>query len=54
MMLEWENGSITHEPLNIFCHGAPEICAEYGQKHDLLNEPGRKCFHLSPAYDKCH
>ena len=26
--VEWEDGSITHEPLNIFGHDAPEICAE--------------------------
>ena len=43
--VEWEDGSITHEPLNIFGHDAPEICVEYGQKHDLLNETGWKCFH---------
>ena len=43
--VEWEDGSIMHEPHNIFGHVAPEICAEYGQKHDLLNEPGWKCFH---------
>ena len=24
---------------------APEICAEYGQKHDLPNEHGWKQFH---------
>ena len=27
-------GSITYEALNIFGHDAPEICAEYVQKHD--------------------
>ena len=43
--VEWEDSSITHEPLNIFGCDAPEICAESGQKHDLLNEPGWKWFH---------
>ena len=39
-MVEWEDGSITHKPLNIFGCDAPEICVEYGQKHNLLNKPG--------------
>ena len=32
--VKWEDGSITHEPLNTFGHDAPEICAEYRHKHD--------------------
>ena len=57
--VEWEYSSITHEPLNIFGHDAPEICAEYGQKHNLLNEAGWKQFcHIAnqketSTYDKC-
>ena len=43
--VEWEDDSITHGPLNIFGHDAPEICVEHRQKQDLLNEPGWKCFH---------
>ena len=43
--VEWEDGSITHEPHNIVSHNAPEICSEYRQKHNLLNEPGWKWFH---------
>ena len=43
--VEEEDGSITHEPLNIFSCNAPDICPEYGQKHNLLNEPGWKWFH---------
>ena len=34
---EWEDRSITHDPLNI-------LCAECCQKHDLLKEPGLKQF----------
>ena len=43
--VEWEDGSIPHEPLNIFGPDAPELCAEYGQKHDLLNVPRWEHFH---------
>ena len=45
---------------DIFGHDVPEICAEYGQKHDLLDEPGWKQFcHIAKSkqetstYDKC-
>ena len=38
--VEWEDRSITHKPLSLFGCDSPEICAEYGQKHNLLHEPG--------------
>ena len=38
-MGRWINHTQT---LNIFDHDAPEICAEYRQKHNLLDEAGWK------------
>ena len=45
--VEWEDSPITHEPLNIFGNHSPEMCAEYRQTLNLLNEPRwKQCHHI--------
>ena len=51
--IEWEERSITHEPIPILGHDVPEIYAEYRQKHDLLDEPRWKQFqHIAKSKKK--
>jgi hypothetical protein len=38
--LEWENGEITFEPLNVIKRDDPITCAIYAREHKLLNEDG--------------
>jgi hypothetical protein len=42
ILVEWENGEITSEPLNIFGKDDPVTCAVYACKHGLLEEEGWK------------
>jgi hypothetical protein len=42
VLVEWENGEITSEPLNIFGKDDPVTCAVYACKHGLLEEEGWK------------
>jgi hypothetical protein len=42
ILVEWENGEITSEPLNIFGKDDPVTCAVYACKHRLLEEEGWK------------
>jgi hypothetical protein len=44
VMVEWEDGSITTEPLGILAADDPVSCAIYAKKHDLLALPGWKRF----------
>jgi hypothetical protein len=44
VLVEWENGEITSEPLNIFGKDDPVTCAVYARKHGLLEEEGWKRF----------
>ena len=37
VMVEWENGKITHEPLTTIAADDPVTCAIYAKEHDLLN-----------------
>ena len=47
-MVQWEDGSFTYEPLDIFGKDNPVSCAKYAKDNDLLNEPGWKRFrHLA-------
>jgi hypothetical protein len=41
---EWENGEIMSEPLNIFGKDDPVTCAVYAREHGLLEEEGWKRF----------
>jgi hypothetical protein len=42
ILVEWENGEITSEPLNIFGKDDPVTCAVYARKRRLLEEEGWK------------
>jgi hypothetical protein len=44
VLVEWENGEITSEPLNIFGKDDPVTCAVYAHEHGLLEEEGWKRF----------
>ena len=37
VMVEWETGEITEEPLSLIAADDPVICAIYAKKHDLLH-----------------
>jgi hypothetical protein len=42
VLVEWENGEIMSEPLNIFGKDDPVTCAVYACEHGLLEEEGWK------------
>ena len=42
VMVEWETGEITDEPLSLTAADDPVTCAEYAKKHDLLHLDGWK------------
>jgi hypothetical protein len=42
--VEWENGEITSEPLNIIASNDPVTCAIYARENSLLDLPGWKHF----------
>ena len=42
VMVEWETGEITEEPLSLIAAGDPVTCGEYTKKHDLLHLDGWK------------
>jgi hypothetical protein len=42
VLVEWETGEITYEPLDMIASDDPVSCAEYAIKHDLLTTPGWK------------
>jgi hypothetical protein len=42
VLVEWENGEITSEPLNIFGKDDPVTCTVYAREHVLLEEEGWK------------
>ena len=44
VMVEWETGEITEEPLSVIAADDPVRCAAYVKKHNLLNLPGWKRF----------
>ena len=44
IMIEWENGEKTTEPLDIIAADDPVTCAIYARDHNLLDEPGWKRF----------
>jgi hypothetical protein len=44
VLVEWENGEITSEPLSIFGKDNPVTCAVYAHEHRLLEEEGWKQF----------
>ena len=42
VMVEWESGEVTYEPLTLISKDDPITCAVYAKKHDLLDTPGWK------------
>ena len=42
VMVEWETGEITYEPLALISKDDPITCAVYAKKHDLLDTTGWK------------
>ena len=42
VMVEWETGEITDEPLSLIAADDPVTCTEYAKKHDLLHLDGWK------------
>jgi hypothetical protein len=42
VLVEWENGEITSEPLNILGKDNPVTCAVFAREHGLLEEEGWK------------
>ena len=42
--IEWENGEITSEPLNVIATDDPVTCAIYARENGLLDLPGWKRF----------
>ena len=44
VMIEWENGEITSEPLSVIAADDPVTCALYGEENNLLDQPVWKRF----------
>jgi hypothetical protein len=44
VMVEWEDGSKTYEPLDIMAQDCAVICAIYAKRNNLLDTPGWKRF----------
>ena len=49
VMVEWETGEITEEPLSLIAADDPVTCAEYAKKHDLLHLDGWKITEKHPS-----
>jgi Reverse transcriptase (RNA-dependent DNA polymerase) len=49
VLIEWENGEITSEPLKIIAADDPVTCAIYARENDLLDKPGSKRFKPLPS-----
>ena len=44
VLVKWEDGSTTYEPLTVLAKDAPDMCAQYATQHDLLDTDGWKQF----------
>jgi hypothetical protein len=40
LVIDWENGEITTEPLSMMAADDPVTCANYSREHGLLDKPG--------------
>ena len=55
VMVEWENGEITTEPLSIIAADDPVSCAIYARDNNLLDVDGWKQFHgIAKHQQKLH
>ena len=53
VMVKWETGEITEEPLSIIAADDPVTCGAYARKHNLINFPGCKRFIDIARNQKC-
>jgi hypothetical protein len=44
VLVAWETGESTYEPLDLIASDYPITCVKYALKHNLLDEPGCKRF----------
>jgi hypothetical protein len=44
VLVAWEDGTETWQPLTLMAKSDPVILAVYAKEHDLLDQPGWKCF----------
>ena len=42
ILVEWETGETTYEPLSLLAGDHPVTCAEFGKAHNILDQPGWK------------
>jgi hypothetical protein len=52
VLVEWENGDITTEPLSVIAADDPMTCAVYATEHDLLDVEGWKHFRILAKREK--
>ena len=52
VLVEWETGETTYEPLDIIAKDDPVTCAEYAKRNDLLETPGWRRFRKLAKNDK--
>ena len=52
VLVEWESGEITYEPLDMIAQDDPVTCAEYAKRNGLLEAPGWKRFKSIAKNDK--
>jgi hypothetical protein len=52
VMVEWENGETTTEPLSVIAANDPVMCAIYAKEHDLLDTKGWKHFRNTAKREK--
>jgi hypothetical protein len=44
ILVEWETGETTYQPLDLIAEDDPVLFAEYARRNRLLDTPGWKCF----------
>jgi hypothetical protein len=55
LLIEWENGEITKEPLRIIAADDPVTCAKYARENGLLDQPRWKRFkHIAKMRKSLH
>jgi hypothetical protein len=52
VMVEWENGETTTEPLSVIATDEPVTCAIYAKEHELLDTEGWKRFRNTAKKEK--
>jgi hypothetical protein len=52
LLVEWENGEITTEPLSVIAADNAMTCAVYAREHDLLDVEGWRHFRNLPKREK--